>query len=97
MTNKMSPRPPMAKTADDFIEAAGSKKPKLAKDDLPWLQPGVRDDILKIMSLRMTEPYHLKLKYIADNTKYSQTSFGLEVVQKAIDAKIGELIAGDVK
>ena len=33
---------------------------------LPWEDPQVRDDVLKVYNLRLPEPYLLKLKHIED-------------------------------
>jgi hypothetical protein len=41
--------------------------------------------------LRLPEPYHLKLQYIAAHTPYSMQRFLQEVVYAAIDQKITEL------
>jgi hypothetical protein len=43
--------------------------------------------------LRLPEPYHLKLQYIAAHTPYSMQRFLQEVVYAAIDQKIAELTA----
>jgi hypothetical protein len=56
-----------------------------------WEEPGVREDVTKVYNLRLSEPYLLKLKYISENTPNSMQKFCLNVLQDAIDAKIGEL------
>ena len=40
--------------------------------------------------LRLPEPYHMKLQYIAAHTPYSMQRFIQEVLTAAIDAKIAE-------
>ena len=56
---------------------------------LPWTQG--RPDVIKTYILRLPEPYHMKLQYIAAHTPYSMQRFLQEVVYAAIDQKIAEL------
>lgn len=85
------------KSLDDFAQEANlHPRERKNKHRLPWLQENVRDDVIKNISLRMTEPYTLKLKFIAENTPYTQNDFAKKAVEKAIDAKINELIRLDV-
>lgn len=93
MDNKMSSKPPLPKSAEDFILAAEKKPIQKDTKDLPWLQEGVRPEMLVAMSLRLKEEYILKLKYIGENSKYSQQSFARECLEKAIDNMIQELIS----
>ena len=55
----------------------------------PWTQG--RPDVIKTYVLRLPEPYHRKLQYIAAHTPYSMQRFLQEVVYAAIDQKITEL------
>lgn len=56
-----------------------------------WEEQGVREDVIKVYNLRLPEPYLLKLKFISEHTPDSMQKFCLNVLQAAIDAKIGEL------
>ncbi len=58
---------------------------------LPWEDPKVRSDVLKVYNLRLPEPYLLKLKYIAEHTPDSMQKFCLDVLLPAIDSKIEQL------
>lgn len=58
---------------------------------LPWEDPKVREDVLKVYNLRLPEPYLLKLKYIAEHTPDSMQKFCLDALLPAIDAKIETL------
>ena len=58
---------------------------------LPWENPKVRDDVLKVYNVRLPEPYLLKLKYIAERTPGSMQQFCLDALLPAIDKKIKEL------
>jgi hypothetical protein len=57
----------------------------------PWEEEGVRKDVKKPFNLRFSEPYLIKLKFIAENTPNSMQMFCLNAVQDAIDNKIKEL------
>lgn len=88
----MSVRPPAPQSAQDFIAAA--EVPKVTTPDLvtptlyPWEAPGVRDDVEKMVNIRLPEAYRLKLKYIGENQPKSQHQFLLDVVIPAIDAEL---------
>jgi len=91
-------RPPVKKTPnlDDFLagaeeKTAPKKSAKKQKINYSWKDPSVRDDVIKVYNLRLTEPYLLKLKYIADNTPDSMQKFCKTIIEKEIDKKIKEL------
>lgn len=93
-------RPPTKPAAQDmaaFIEGAErrdttegerAQEPKIS---LPWDDPGIRDDVLKLYNLRLPESYFIKLKYIADHTPGSMQKFCLDALLPAIDEKIEQL------
>ncbi|CAG1005436.1 hypothetical protein MYXO_03383 [Myxococcaceae bacterium] len=96
------PRPPSVPGVDDFISAAEQRagtSPEAASnhiisndtEKLPWEDPRLRGDVLKLYNLRLPETYLLKLKYIADHTPGSMQKFCLDALLPAIDAKIEEL------
>lgn len=58
---------------------------------LPWEDPEVRDDVIKVYNLRLPEPYLLKLKYIAAHTPGSMQQFCIDVLLPAIDKKVRKL------
>ena len=58
---------------------------------LPWEDPQVRDDVLKVYNLRLPEPYLLKLKHIAAHTPSSMQQFCIDVLLPEIDKKVKEL------
>lgn len=97
--SELKSRPP-AKTKldlDAFIsgaeeKTAPKKEAQKHKSIHPWEESGIREDVTKVYNLRLSEPYLLKLKYIAENTPDSMQKFCLNVMQEAIDAKIEELI-----
>ncbi len=97
--SELKSRPPTKKKADldAFISGAEEKttpKPKTQskrKSKFPWEDSGVREDVTKVYNLRLSEPYLLKLKYIAEHTPDSMQKFCLATIEKEIDKKIKEL------
>jgi hypothetical protein len=81
---------------DAFIAGAADKTINTSNAQslvtLPWEYLGVREDVTKVYNLRLSEPYLLKLKYIAEHTPDSMQKFCLNVLQNAIDEKIKELL-----
>lgn len=95
--SELKSRPPTKKTPDldAFLSGAEEKtapktKPK-RKAVYPWEEESVREDVTKVYNLRLSEPYLLKLKYIAEHTPDSMQKFCLAAVEKEIDKKIKEL------
>lgn len=99
------PKAQKAPAVQDFI--AGAETRTLVSDEiksfhtipyemksLPWEDPRVREDVLKVYNLRLPEPYLLKLKFIAEHTPDSMQKFCLETLLPAIDARIGQLTKG---
>lgn len=81
------------KSLDEFAQEVNlSPEEKKYKDKLPWLRDGVRPDVKQYINLCVYEPYRLKLKFISKNSSYSQQSFVREVLEKAIDKKIEQLL-----
>lgn len=96
--NKLSARPNLRSLTDqkaiDFIEAAGEikvhQKP-LQELNLPWLDPAIRSDICKVFTLKISEDYIEKIKYISTRTNKSQQKIVREMVSKEVDKMIAEL------
>jgi hypothetical protein len=96
--SELKSRPPSKTNKQDldaFLSGAEKKvNPTAAqqpKATYPWKESGIREDVTKVYNLRLSEPYLLKLKYIAEHTPDSMQKFCLNVLQEAIDAKIDEL------
>jgi len=77
--------------ADEKITSTTASKEKKLSKNLPWEKQEVRKDVIKVYNLRLSEPYLLKLKYIAEHTPHSMQRFCLEIIEKEIDKKIKEL------
>ncbi|NTW99365.1 MAG: hypothetical protein HGB35_05465 [Geobacteraceae bacterium] len=95
--SELKSRPPVKPKPDldAFIAGAEEKViPKSApkrKSTYPWEEAGVRKDVTKAFNLRLSEPYLLKLKYIAEHTPDSMQKFCLNLLEDAIDKKIKDL------
>ncbi len=75
---------------DEFAAGAGTRNEK-KQETYPWQEPQVREDVMKNLPLRLSEPLYLKLKYIAANTPYSMNSFILERLTEIIEEEIEQL------
>lgn len=76
---------------DKFAAGAGRKVSKKS-ETFPWEEAHIREDVVKNLPLRISEPLYLKLKYIAANTPYSMNSFILERITGEIDREIARLV-----
>lgn len=93
--SELKSRLPGKKTPDldAFLSGADEKTvtekttPK-HKSKYSWESPSVREDVNKVYNLRLSEPYLLKLKYIAEHTPESMQKFCINVLEKEIDKKI---------
>ena len=55
-----------------------------AKDKYPWEDPRVREDVTKVYNLRLPEPVHLQLKWLAERSPESMH----EIAVKAVEAEV---------
>ncbi|MFO7713999.1 hypothetical protein, partial [Desulfosarcina sp.] len=78
-------KPPIPKkrnlSEDNFIQGTSN---------FPWAEANER--VIKSFNLRLPEPLHMKLQYIADNTPHSIHGFIMEAVEKAIEDELERLI-----
>ncbi|GFO72770.1 hypothetical protein BJAS_P4242 [Bathymodiolus japonicus methanotrophic gill symbiont] len=96
LKSKLPGKSKSAADLDDFLSGAEEKTaPKKEavkrKYSYSWEDKGVRDDVKKTYNLRLSEPYLLKLKFIAENTPDSMQKFCIDLIEKEIDNKIKEL------
>ena len=86
-----TPRPPSPEALEAFLTGAAppDQPPAPEPPTPPWAQG--RPDVIKTYVLRLPEPYHMKLQYIAVHTPYSMQRFLQEVVYAAIDQQIAAL------
>ena len=83
---KMTLKPP-ARTAEEFIKAANQE----VEISYPWDKPQVREDVIKSVNLRLTEPVLLKLQYLSEKTRKSQQALIREALIPYLDALLDEL------
>jgi hypothetical protein len=75
----------------DAFAAGAGKNTATNEETYPWEEPQVREDVMKNLPLRLSEPLYLKLKYIASHTPYSMNSFILERLTEEIEQEIAKL------
>jgi len=61
------------------------------KGDKPWDDAKVREDVMKLVSLRLSEPYILKLQWISEQTGIPQQRLLRDWLLPLIDEKVEEL------
>lgn len=84
--------PAIKKDADLDKFAAGAGGYSSKKEEVyPWEESHIRDDVMKSLPLRLSEPLYLKLKYIAAHTPYSMNSFILERITEEIEEEISKI------
>ena len=59
---------------------------------LQWEEPWVREDVKKGFTVQLPEPTLLKLRWIAAHTPLSMHRFCQQVLRKAIDREIEQLL-----
>jgi hypothetical protein len=85
MASKMSIKSPT--NVEDFIKSANTK----GVNKYPWDDPKVRDDVMKLISLRLSEPYMLKLQWISEQTGKAQQKLLKDLVIPWIDEEVEKL------
>ena len=60
------------------------------KGGYPWDEGDER--IIKSFNLRLPEPLHMKLQFIAENTPHSIHSFVMEAVEEAVERALEDMI-----
>lgn len=83
---------PTAKPDAELEAFLAGAEVKTSNTVYPWQEQHIRNDMIKVYNLRLSEPYLLKLKYIAEHTPDSMQKFCLNVLEKAIDDKINEIL-----
>jgi hypothetical protein len=87
--NKITSRPPVNKTAQDFIleaERRGIYESKSEKkESYPWSEGKLRSDVQKVFTVKLLEEYTSKIKYISEITNKSQQKIVREMIMSGID------------
>lgn len=100
--SQLKSRPPVVsdadreKAAESFVSGAKPRNaPRRtttkASKVLPWEEPYVRDDVKKLLSVRLSEPMMLKLQYVSKQTGTSMNQFSVDAISQAIEAALANL------
>jgi hypothetical protein len=84
MTKKFSLNAPKSSVSVEEFMAAADVKP------LPWEDPRVRDDVMKLVSLRLSEPYILKLQWLSEQTGKTQQKLLKDLILPWIDEEVAK-------
>jgi hypothetical protein len=87
--------PPEATTAEKEQpkEVSGRKPGEKKRVTYPWEDPRVREDVAKVYNLRLPEPVHLQLKWLAERSPESMH----EIAVKAVEAEVQRRIRKETK
>lgn len=86
---------------DEFAAEGGANEPSAGepvqaeeahRSVYPWEDPNVRNDVIKGMGVPLSEPYLLKLRFIAEHTKWSQRKFCQVKLEEAIDQELNTIL-----
>lgn len=58
----------------------------------PWEQPHLRDDVTRILSVRLPEKLAIKLQWLSLQTSKSQQRYATEVLIPHIEAEVQKLL-----
>jgi len=68
-----------------------SPQPK-AKARYPWEDPRVREDMTKVYNLRLPEPIHLQLKWLAQHSPESMHEIAVNAVEAEVRRRVRKAI-----
>lgn len=89
-----TPLPEATPAAKERPKAATRQKPKAKeKATYPWEDPWVREDVAKVYNLRLPEPVHLQLKWLAERSPESMH----EIAVRAVEAEVRRRIRKETK
>ena len=97
LNNRITSHPPVKKSAKDFILDAENRglshEPRERVNDIkyPWNEDRVRQDVQKVFTVKLTEEYILKIKYISERTNKSQQKIVREIITSNIDKILKEI------
>lgn len=89
---KLSLRP-TKKTEEDELRAFVSQANNdstVKESNEPWNDARVRPDMMVMVSLRLPEPYAIKLRYLSEKSHISQQELLRSIVLPWIDAEISK-------
>lgn len=77
--------------AEEFISGA-DRSAGSEKKVLPWEKEKVREDVKQTYPLRLPEPLHLKLKFLAEETGRSMNELCNEAVRGLVEEQLGDVL-----
>jgi len=94
--NKITSRPPVKKSVQDFILEAERKVDNKEQVEntpkpYPWEDKQIREDVQKVFTVKLPEAYILKIKYISEITNKSQQKIVREIICENLDDFIKKL------
>lgn len=91
MAKKLSLRPAQ-KTEEqelqEFISAASQPNVSEVGEAKPWDDPRVRDDVLKMVSLRLQERHVMQLQFLSEQTGRSQQEILRRLVVPYLESEV---------
>ncbi|MFB6285289.1 MAG: toxin-antitoxin system HicB family antitoxin [Candidatus Bipolaricaulia bacterium] len=82
------------RAAEEFIGGV-EKTSDETETVYPWEEERVREDVTQSYPLRLPEPLHLKLKFLAEKTGKSMNELCNEAVRDLVEDRLGEMLAED--
>ena len=91
--NKITSRPPKQKSSLEFIRDAEKRgvEVKDVKENYPWNNKSVRNDVKKVFTVKLLEEYIIKIKYVSEVTNISQQQIVREIINSGIDKMLDSL------
>lgn len=87
--------PPKGKPKKEKVKGTASTKKTHPPDVYPWDEPHVRADVKKQVLLRLPEPLHLKLAWLANKSPSAFNSMNeiiLEGTERLVEAELKKII-----
>ena len=97
MQNKLTARPIQNKSLEAFVMEADKRKNNAdyqenINEDYPWLDPNVRSDVTKSLTVQLKEEYLLKIKYLSMKTNISQQKMLRNFISSGVEQMLNEII-----
>jgi hypothetical protein len=77
--------------AEEFISGA-ERSSNSGEGILPWEEEKVREDVKQAYPLRLPEPLHLKLKFLAEKTGTSMNELCNEAVRELVEEQLDDVL-----
>ena len=102
---KVTARPPAVWSIEDKemafinegiidVSVSNTSAPKKNDEEYPWEKDGVRDDVMKVFNVRLSESYFLKLKYVSEHIGKSSNNICVSLIKDFLDKEVSRLRKG---